>query len=159
MQMLVRLMSQSSLMLSSFFLILFFILLFKLDDFHYPVFLITDRFLCIIWSAVIPSTFSFQLYSSVLIDSFLHHLLFISLLKFSLSWSTVLQSLMSIFMTITLSSLSSRQLISFAFSYFSGILSCFFSWTYSFVSSFCLFVSMYYVSRRSAMSPGLEKVA
>ena len=68
---------------------------------------------------------------------------------------------MSIFMTVTLNSSSSRQLTSVSFSSFSGVLSCLFVClfgTYSFVSHFaCLFLCI--VLGGQAKSLGLEKVA
>ena len=69
--------SHRSLLLPSFFLILFFFLMFQLDDFHYPVFLITDLFFHVIWFAVdsLQWFFSFQLLrSSVVLCPFLEFL-------------------------------------------------------------------------------------
>lgn len=62
----------------------------------------------------------------------------ISLLKFSLCLSILLLSSVSIFITITLNSLSRRLFIFILFSSFSGVLFCSWIETYSSSSSFCL---------------------
>lgn len=72
----------------------FFILFFQLGDFHYSVYLIADPFFCVLSSAIDSLYFSFQLSHS----SVLFYIIYV--FKFSLSCPTVLQSFMSIFMTL-----------------------------------------------------------
>lgn len=78
-------------------------------------------------------------YFSVVITYIWYFLVFsISLLKFSLWSSILLPSSVSIFITISLNSLSRRLFIFILFSSFSGVLFCSWIGTYSSFSSFCV---------------------
>lgn len=76
------------------------------------------------------------------------HRIFIFVMKRKYDYSL---SLLNIFVIITLNSLSGSLLISALLRSSSGILSCFFIWTYSSVSLLCLILSVYiYVTRKVA---------
>lgn len=82
----------------------------------------------------------------------------ISLLKVLLRSSTLLSSPWSIFMTITLNSLSGILLVCILFSNLLWFWPVHLFGVYSSVSSFCFFCVRFYVSVKSAASPPLETV-
>ena len=96
--------SRRSLNLSSF---LKFFFLFGLDHFYYPILQITDLFFCSFSSAVVSLWCIFHC-SYCILQLWMVLLCIFSFLKFSLNPSILLPSLLSIFMTITLNSLSGR---------------------------------------------------
>ena len=128
----------------------FFFFIFQWGDFHCLVFLIAYPFSVSYNLLLIPSSVIFISMVLLFSSNRLFFTILISLLKGSLSLSTSLQSFISIFMSITLNSLSS--IFCFVQFIFWGFI-LFFYWMYSFV--FFILTVCFYVLSRSTTSPGL----